>query len=397
MKNIKKDTKVQKVNVLNLISAKIQSFKENLAERKRKKDENYSESVIPKFEIEKKIVVDILPGGLVKAAFYIFLLLVGILFLYDIRGTLLILFVAFLLAAAMDPLVDWMQKKNIPRSVSVLLIYIIFAAVAGILLTNLVSLIASQIVGIAKSVGGFVTSVTDQNADKIPFASQLRPYLDQIYQIVNLQAAATQIQNALQIVSTQLLSLSTGLFNVIIVLILTFFMTVEEKPIESFFQSLFPSKYAQYISTRLEAVKEHIGQWLRGQLFISIIAAVVSYVGLAIMNVDYALTLSVIAGICMVIPVMGRVFAWILTFPIVFNQSPILCLYMSIFYLIVQQFENNIIVPYIMNKAVGLNSIIIIFAMMIGGQYLGILGFVLAIPVATTVAIFFHDYTSRVK
>lgn len=115
------------------------------------------------------------------------------------------------------------------------------------------------------------------------------------------------------------------------------------------------------------------------------------------MGINYALTLSLIAGIFMVIPVIGPVFAWVITFPIVFNQSPILSLWMSIYYFIIQQLEGNIIVPYIMNKAVGLSPVIIIFAMMVGWQYLGILGLILAIPIATTVAIFIHDYSVRPK
>jgi predicted PurR-regulated permease PerM len=172
---------------------------------------------------------------------------------------------------------------------------------------------------------------------------------------------------------------------------------VEERAIQNFFQSLFPSKYSKYISTRLEAVKDQIGYWLRGQLLLSLISAFITYIGLLIFGVDYALTLSVIAGLAMVIPVIGRVFAWVIAFPIVFNQSPLLSLWMSLYYLFLQQVENNVLVPYIMNRAVGLSPIIIIIAMMIGGQYLGILGLVLSIPIATTVAIFVRDYASKAK
>jgi predicted PurR-regulated permease PerM len=127
------------------------------------------------------------------------------------------------------------------------------------------------------------------------------------------------------------------------------------------------------------------------------VCGVITYIGLAVMGVNYALTLSVIAGISMVVPVIGRVFAWILAFPIVFNQSPILSLWMSIFYLVMQQVEVNVLVPYIMNRAVGLNPLIIMIAMLIGGQFLGVLGLILSIPIATTVAIFIKDYTSREK
>jgi predicted PurR-regulated permease PerM len=185
--------------------------------------------------------------------------------------------------------------------------------------------------------------------------------------------------------------------NLVLVLVLTFFMTVEERALYDFFLSLFPSRYGGYISTRMEAIKEKIGHWLRGQLLLSLVAGVLTYVGLLILNVDYALTLSVIAGILMVIPVMGRVFAWIFTLPVVFNQSPLLALWVSIWYFILFQVENNFLVPYIMNKAVGLSPIITIFAMLVGSQYLGILGLVISIPIATSVAIFVKDYMEKAK
>ena len=115
------------------------------------------------------------------------------------------------------------------------------------------------------------------------------------------------------------------------------------------------------------------------------------------MNVDYALTLSVIASILLVIPVMGRIFALFLTLPVVLNQSPLLALWVTIFYLVLQQLEVNIISPYIMNKAIGLSPIIIIFAMLVGSQYLGVLGLVISIPLATSVAIFVKDYMEKAK
>jgi predicted PurR-regulated permease PerM len=147
----------------------------------------------------------------------------------------------------------------------------------------------------------------------------------------------------------------------------------------------------------LEAVKDQVGYWLRGQFLVSVICGVLTYIPLALLGVNYALTLSVIAAISMVIPVIGRVFAWLLAFPIVFNQSPTLSLWMTVVYFVLQQIELNFIIPYVMNRAVGLSPIILMIAMMIGGQYLGILGLVLSIPVATTAAIFVKDYASRSK
>ncbi len=344
-----------------------------------------------------QVTVDFSLGHVARITIVVLLLLALFTFVQEISGVLLIFFISFLLAAAVDPLVDKMLLFRIPRSVSMILIYIVLFFLMGLFVSNVMTLVAEQIAGIATNVGIWVSSLQKEGHITIPTAQYLQPYIDQFFQTVDVQTAAAQVQNALITVKDWLINISIGLFNLIIVLTLTFFMTVEEKSIDNFFLSMFPSKYATYISDKMEDVKDQIGLWLRGQLFVSIVAALLSYIGLVIMGVDYALTLSLIAGISMVVPVVGRFIAWMITFPIVFNQSPILSLWMSIYYLAIQQVENNILVPKIMNKAVGLSPIIIIFAMMVGWRYLEIIGLIFSIPVATSVALFLKDYTRKEK
>lgn len=376
-------------------------FQEKMQKLKHRREEKMADArlIKPAAAVhEKKVVIEVSSGTVARITVVVLLLVLSFYFVFQISGILLLLFISFLLAAALDPIIDFLHTKKVPRGLSVLLIYFLIFFVVGALISSLIPLLAKQVVDIARTVGDIVQKLTtNKDLSQIPFSAELRPYLDQLYQTIDVKAAASQVQSALQVLATQLLNISFGLVNVVLVLVLTFFMTVEEKAMEDFFLSLFPSRYGHYITTRIDAVKEKIGYWLRGQLLLSLISAVVTYIGLLVLGVDYALTLAVIAGIMMVIPVIGRVFAWIFALPVVFNQSPLLALWMSIFYFILQQVELNIFVPYIMNRAVGLSPIIITFAMLVGAQYLGILGLVIAIPIATTVAIFVKDYMERSK
>ncbi len=393
----KKNKAKSVTGIAHAVRDKIAVFRHKLDDIKKEKERDYVEALLPEKPKVQTTMVELVPASVAKSALLTLFIFFLLYFLYQIDGILLIFFTAFLFAAALDPIVDRMQAHGVPRAVGVLIIYTILFFFAGIFIEKVVTLMAQQVVEIAGDVGEFVTHLTTQQASQFPFAKQLQPYLQQFYETVNLQTAAFQLQNALQILSAQLLSISFGLFNVLIILILTFFMTVEEKSIEEFFLSLFPSRYAHYITTRLDAVKNKIGNWLRGQFVVSIIAAILTYIGLVIMGVHYALTLSIISGVCMMVPVIGRGIAWIITFPIVFNQLPILSLWVSLYYLAINQVENNILIPYVMNKTVGLNPIVTAFAMMVGTQYLGVLGLILAIPIATTLSIFVHDYTLRSK
>jgi len=351
---------------------------------------------VPKSSADE-VTIDMTLGKVARVTIVVLLLLTLFTFIQDISGILLIFFISFLLAAALDPVVDKFQEFRVPRSLSMIIIYIVLFFLLGLFISNVVSLVYVQVSGIAYSVGEWVADLNKDGVMSISISSSLQPYIDQFFQTFDVQSAASQLQHAFDFIRDQLLNISIGLFNLIIVLTLTFFMTVEEASIDNFFRSIFPSRHAKYISQKIEDVKDQVGLWLRGQLLVSIVAGVFSYVGLAVMGVDYALTLSLIAGISMVIPVVGRFIAWLITFPIVLNQSPALSVWMSIYYLAIQQVENNILVPKIMNKAVGLSPIIIIFAMMVGYRYLDVIGLVFSIPIATTVAIFVRDYTQRQK
>ncbi len=346
---------------------------------------------------DKKTMIEISAGSVARSTAIVLLLLFLFYFLYQISSILILFFVAFLFSAALDPLIDFLYVRKIPRSLGVLAVYFLIFLIVGLLISNLVPLIAKQVMDISRGVGDFVQNLTSNKTDNILFFKALRPYFDQFYQTVDLKTAAVQIQSALQVLGIQLLNISFGLINVILVLVLTFFMTIEEKALNAFFLSLFPSRYGHYISTRMKVAKEKIGYWIRGQFLLSLIAGILSYIGLLILGVEYALTLSLIAAIMMVIPVFGRIFAWIFTLPVILSISPWVVLWVTLFYFILMQVENNILVPYIMNKAVGLSPIIIIFAMLVGAQYLGILGLVISIPIATTAAIFVQDYMEKAK
>jgi predicted PurR-regulated permease PerM len=382
------------------IAKKIEEFRKDL--ESKSDTMNLSEknsNVDPKNtdKTEDSVSIDMSVRSAAKAGIAVILVIILFQFIYDIGYILVLFFVAFLLAAALDPLIDRFYKYKIPRALSVLLVFFVLFISLGLFISDVVKIIGEQFRDIAANIGKLIQNINENGDTSIPFNDFLKPYIDQIYEAVDFQSAASQVQNAFSLISIQLVSLSIGLFNLLIVLVLTFFMTVEEASIEKFYMSLFPSKYGKYVSTKMKAVKQQIGLWIRGQLMVSLVAAILSYIALALLGVDYALTLSIIAGLAMIIPVVGRVFAWVITVPIVFSQSPALAVWISLIYLLIQQLENNILVPLIMKKAVGLSPIIIIFAMMVGNHYLQWLGLIISVPIATTVALFVRDYTAKEK
>jgi predicted PurR-regulated permease PerM len=138
-------------------------------------------------------------------------------------------------------------------------------------------------------------------------------------------------------------------------------------------------------------MQEKIGRWLRGQLLLSLIIFLMTYAGLTILGVRYALVLALFAGVTELIPYIGPFIGLVPALFIALTQSPIVALGVLVLYIIIQQLENYVIVPKVMQRAVGLNPIVIIVAMLVGAKMAGILGIILAVPVATALSVAVGD------
>lgn len=338
----------------------------------------------------RPININITTGAIIK----IILIFLIVYFLYLVRDILAILFVALILASAIDPWVDWMQNKKIPRGIGVLLIYFI--------LFSFVSLVIYLIVPpIAKEIGELASSFPKILDKIIAGFSALKEYTDQRGILGNVKDSFGTISSGLQNAAGGVFSTVTGIFGGIfsffLVLVLTFYMVVEENAIKKLIFSIAPSEHQPYIMQLINRMQEKIGMWLRGQLILSLIIFIFTYVGLSILGVKYALVLALIAGLTESIPYLGPMLAAIPAVFLAFTQAPILALFVAILYYVIQLTENNILVPKIMQKAVGLNPIVSIAVLLIGFQIAGIVGAILSIPVATAVSVFIKDVFDRQK
>jgi len=135
-----------------------------------------------------------------------------------------------------------------------------------------------------------------------------------------------------------------------------------------------------------------MGRWFQGQLLLGVIVGVLVYLGLWILNVRFALLLAIIAGVLELVPYIGPVLAAIPGVILALFQGPfLLAVWVLLLYIVVQQLENYLIVPLVMKKAVGLNPVVVIIALLIGGKLAGVIGILLAVPAAAVLAEFFRD------
>ncbi len=338
----------------------------------------------------RPININITTAAIIK----IILIFLILYFLFLVRDILAVLFVALILASAIDPWVDWMQKKKIPRGVGVLLIYIVLLSFVSLVIYLIIPPIAKEFSALASSF--------PQILDKIITGfSVLKEYtyqqgiLDEIKG--SLGTIGSNLQSAAGGVFSTVFGIFGGIFSFFLVLVLTFYMVVEENAIKKLIFSIAPSEHQPYIMELINRMQKKIGMWLRGQLILSLIIFVLTYTGLSILNVEYALVLALVAGLTEFIPYLGPVIAAVPAVFLAFTQAPMLAVFVVIMYYIVQLVENNILVPKVMQKAVGMNPIISIVVLLIGFKIAGIVGAILSIPVATAVSVFIKDVFDRKK
>ncbi len=317
------------------------------------------------------------------------LILLALVFLYLIRDILIVVFVAVIIAAAINGPVSWLQRHKIPRILGVIFIYLFILFFLALIVTLIFPPLAEQIKQLALYFPEFMEKIglsVQEWWANYQIEGSLQTLLDKM---------SNKLAQATSSVFGTIIDLFGGLFSAIVILVISFYLAVQKKGAKKFLVSLTPSEHQSYLSNLIERIESKIGGWLRGQLLLMLIVGVLTYIGLYFLGIKYALTLALIATLLEIIPYIGPILAAIPAVILAFFQSPFLALLVVILYIVIQQLENYIIYPQVMKKAVGLNPIIIIVAMLIGAKLAGVLGIILAVPVTAAIAEFFKDFQEK--
>lgn len=312
--------------------------------------------------------------------------------LYLIRGPLLLIYVSGLFATGLAPLVRFIERqrirvlsnKRLPRSAAILLIY-------GTVIGSLVGL------------GAAVVPPMVRQAEE--FWKQLPAYLDQaqaklaswglIAQNASfkevLQQAPTPSGDIVGVVFATIGGVLGGVFGLISILLLTFYLLVDSERVFDLFVRLFPRRDQNRVSKISELVAAKISAWLGGQMLLGLIIGTMSAIGFFFMGVPYFFVLAVIAGIGEMIPMVGPLLSAIPAVLVALTVSPALGLAVAGFCWALQLVENNVLVPKVMGQTVGLSAVTVIISLAIGSELLGFFGALLAVPTAAIIQVLFEE------
>lgn len=316
----------------------------------------------------------------------IILTLLILYFAYLMWDVLVLIIIAIILSVLIDPLADRFEKRKIPRTLAVLLVYIILLSLIGLIIVLIIPPLTTQFQQLTDNLPSYWERLKSLGAQDL---------LDK-YDLSALQNSFKAIEtNLTQGIFTGLGGIFGGVVSFFLVLVLTFYMVVEEKELKSLARSLIPSRYQPYLFQVANRMKRKMSAWLKGQLILCLIIGLAVFIGLSILGVKYALVLGLIAGFLEIIPYVGPWVAAAFAIFIALGQSPMLALFVLLLFLLVQWSENNLLAPKIMQKAVGLNPIISILAVITGAKLAGFLGVLFAIPIASALSILLQDFFNK--
>lgn len=311
-------------------------------------------------------------------------------FLYVVRDVALIVFVSLVLAAAIDPSITKLERRGIPRGVGIAIIYIGIVAVLALIVILFVPLVIDQLAQFTKAFPSlyerglaFLKNFQDNSA------------------LTGFQEAVTSLSKGLseftQGVFTKLFTFFGGLVSAIGVLVLTFYLTMEEKGMKRLAVHLAPVRHRPYLTQLFTRIEDRLGSWLRGQLLLGLIIAVLTYLGLTLLGVKFALVLALIAGVTELVPIIGPFLGAIPAVIVALSVDPLLAVWVLLMYIVIQQLENNLIVPKVMARATGLNPIIVIVGILVGAKLAGLPGIILAVPTIIIFTTFLEDFLEERK
>jgi predicted PurR-regulated permease PerM len=322
----------------------------------------------------KKYVVEISHRTIIFAFFFILAMFV----LWQIKSILFSLLIAFIIMSALKPIVNQLVNRGIPRLISSIVVFFTFVIVFVLLVFLALPPLINETILLIKNLPYYINLVfpnQNLNFDFNFISQQLIGITNSFFQILK-----TLLSNLIFLIST---------------LFFTYYLILEEDIIKKLVIKFIDEKDALFISSLFEKVEKRLGNWFWGEIWLMSIIGTFTYIGLLLLQMPYALPLAVLAGLLEVVPNLGPITSAIPALIIGLSRSPFLFFANLSLYVIVQQLENNLIVPLVMKKAVNLNPLVTLLSLLIGGNIAGVLGVLLAVPITLIIETILVELINR--
>lgn len=311
-----------------------------------------------------------------KTVIFTVLFLLGLWFLYFVHDIILQLFVALLLMTILEPIVALLTRIKIPRAISVLITYILVLGVMGGMVALVAPTLAQQTTNFFNALPSYLNNIGINSAIGGDVVNGLLSQLGGIPgEILNFTV-----------------SVFSNVVAVVTVLVFTFYMLLTHDKLHDQAGFLFGEEKQLQIGRFISAWENKLGKWARGQLLLMFAVGLGTYIGLVLIGIPFALPLAILAGILEIIPILGPIVSAIPAVIIGFGISPLVGIGVTANAFLVQQIENYVLVPKIMEKSVGVSPLVVLISIAIGAKLLGVMGVIISVPFVITLQVLVKEY-----
>lgn len=309
--------------------------------------------------------VSISPVTIIFAVFFI----LGLYFLFQISGVLILLLLAFIIMVALNPVVKFFNRKaGLPKVPSILLAYISLVVLIALFFALFLPPLASEAIQLI-------------NTFDLPLVEeQLKDFN---FNLQELSSVIGSVGSSFNVILAIINSTFSGVFTVFTLMVMSFYLMLERPKLHkkiSWFTS--NKKHLKQAEDFIDSTEDQLGGWVRAQSILMFSIFMIIYISLSLISVPYALPLALIAGLLEIVPNLGPTIAMIPAVIITYlTFGPVMAGIVLLLYIIVQQLENNILVPKVMKVSANVNPLISITAILMGLKVGGVIGALLAIPV----------------
>lgn len=343
--------------------------------------------------MDKNIRVSITVGTIATALFVIVIAYV----FWLLRDLALLVLSAIIIASAIEPAVMFFIRWGIARLISVFLVYaLVFGSIFSMLYFFFPPIVADAtnfLSAAPKYLDTISASVSLPNiADATSFVSENWTQ-SFIQTLMSLQSIFTATSGGvLQI----LITFFGGIFSLVLVIVLSFYFALQDTGVDDFLRLVIPMEHEEYAIDLWKRAQKKIGLWMQGQILLSVIVGVLVYLGLLIIGVPYALLLAVFTAMVEIIPIFGSLMSGVAAVVVGYSDGGIaIAAIVAGLYIVVNQFESNLIYPLIVKKIIGISPLLVIVALIAGYTLAGFVGILLSVPIAAVILEFITDLDNR--
>ncbi len=342
----------------------------------------------------KEIRVSITPGVIFAALFII----AGAYVFWLLRDLVLLILTAIVIASAVEPGVAFFIRRGAPRFVSALLVYVlVFGSIFSILYFFFPPIVADA-TGFLSAMPKYLNTINltapfSNIAGASNFVSGSQGTQSFVKDLLSFQSVFSATSGG---VLQLLVTFFGGIFSLFLVVVLSFYLALQDTGVDDFLRLVIPVAYEEYSVDLWRRSQKKIGLWMQGQILLSVIVGILVYLGLLIIGIPYALLLAVFTAIAEIIPIFGSLTAGSVAVIVAYSTGGVpLAFIVAGLYIVVNQFESNLIYPLIVKKIVGIPPLLVIVALIAGYTLAGFLGVVLSVPIAAVVLEFITDFDKR--